>query len=255
MKMTSLTIAILLATQAAYSQNMIATQGSLKKQGSLQRMASKPNQALTQNGNSSNTSPRYYYQPDTSADNRQGKTFAVTAQLLGSTVAPTAGYGLSLAYHFTGNDLMQIEATSGIYNYNESSVFLEPLRFKLSATTIGTNYKRFFGNSFYGKFGADYRKLTLSDVSVGKVKYLPSELGNAESIAASVAIGNQWQFDYFTIGCDWFGIMAPISTIGTKSNVTGISNANDRAEIEDSWNKIATVTTYQVLRFYMGATF
>ncbi len=232
-------ISAIMISNTAFSASMNSPQGSTYKSAPTKQ---------TQTYN-------YNYNNDSSAANREGKVFGITAQLLGSTVAPTAGFGLTFAYHFTGNDLMQVELTDGVYNYSDKSVLLEPLKFKLSAQTAGANYKRFFGNSFYGKFGADYRKISLSDVAVGNFRYTPSEIGSAESLAASVAIGNQWQFDYFTIGCDWFGVMAPVATLNIKSNTENIKNANDKRDIEDAWNQIASVTSYQVLRFYMGATF
>lgn len=58
------------------------------------------------------------------------------------------------------------------------------------------------------------------------------------------------------MGCDWFGINPPVAVLKTTYN-TGSSNLNDsdRANLEKSWNNVAKVTSYQLLRFYLGASF
>lgn len=64
------------------------------------------------------------------------------------------------------------------------------------------NYKRFFGNSFYLKSGLYYKnlktKIDLDDFYESK-----DRTERLQAIGLDFRIGNQWQWDYFTIGVDW----------------------------------------------------
>lgn len=183
-----------------------------------------------------------------SEHNRMGKDYQISWQPVGFTVSPIPSSGINAAVFLDRNSLLQLEFSQGSYprllEYGE-----------VTATVIGARYKRFFGNSFYINTGANYRKIELE--SRGGLFYTSDEAsqkGLAESITAGIAIGNQWQFDNFTLGCDWIGLDAAVAKLKSDYKSTGFSSATAEEEKKD-WDEISRVATAQLLRFYIGASF
>ena len=182
---------------------------------------------------------------DSSEHRRMNKDYTLTAQLTGFAVSPVPAAGVNFGLFLDRNSMLQAEFSKGtlpIYFFN------------MNATTLGANYKRFFGNSFYGKIGMDYRSISASDIHTGYTTQ-SGTIGEAESVVANLAIGNQWQWENFTMVCDWIGVNPPIAVLKTTYNPGTNLNDSDRADLEKSWNNIAKVTRYQFLRFYLGASF
>jgi hypothetical protein len=48
--------------------------------------------------------------------------------------------------------------------------------------------------------------------------------------------------------------MAPVATIESKYDGS-LFSGDDRRHADDSWNEIAKLTSAQLLRFYLGASF
>lgn len=182
---------------------------------------------------------------DTSEANRLNKSYILAAQVAGFTVAPIPGFGAIAGYYFNRNSLIQIEYTTGTLPY---------LFFDFQADTAEINYKHFFGNSFYAKGGLAYRKLVLKNVRFLFSDETTGEIGTVESLAAGLAIGNQWQWKEFTLGCDWIGYMAPFSTIRKDYDNAG-ATGQDAKDLDDAWQKLADVGSLQFLRLYLGFSF
>jgi hypothetical protein len=183
---------------------------------------------------------------DSSEHRRLKKDYSLTAQVTGFAVSPVPAAGVNFGFFLNRNSVLQAEFSKGtlpIYFFN------------MNATTLGANYKHFFGNSFYGKIGMDYRSISASDINTGYTKK-SGTIGEAESLVANVAIGNQWQWENFTLGCDWIGINPPLAVLNTTYNTdnTDLSDS-DRDQLNRSWEGVAKVTSYQFLRFYLGASF
>lgn len=75
-------------------------------------------------------------------------------------------------------------------------------------TSIATQYKRYFGNSFYAAGEVFY--LNTREDTTGFINdiFSLSESREAQytSLGAGVRIGNQWTWKHFTLGCDWIGV-------------------------------------------------
>ena len=113
--------------------------------------------------------------------------------------------------------------------------------------SIGAHYKRFVWGRVYLKAGLDGR--TLDDK-----QELSGDVGSfsATSLAATFAVGTQWQNDHFTLGVDWYGYSIPLShryrdevTPATSSVASYI--ADDKKRVEEGWPS--------ALRLYVGVTF
>ena len=73
-------------------------------------------------------------------------------------------------------------------------------------------YRRFWGNSFNTTIGLAQRTIS-ADVDFGDfdtLEELPETSISVNSKVLNIALGNKWQWETFTIGCDWFGVSIPI---------------------------------------------
>jgi hypothetical protein len=71
---------------------------------------------------------------------------------------------------------------------------------------------------------------------------------------AGFAIGNQWQFENFLIGCDWIGLNVPVSESISKDKV--VSNYSyDITSHNSDRDRLFKNTTGSLLSFYIGASF
>jgi hypothetical protein len=190
---------------------------------------------------------------DSSEYNRLGKTFTATVQLWGAGPTSALTQGLAAGYFLDRNTILSLEVTN-----NGSNSHFQGSGYDLEATSVGLHLKRFVGNSFYLKLGIDQRQV--------KSKYnwnYSSEFSEAsevrefegQSTAASFAIGNQWQWSGFTMGCDWFGLVLPISSQITREYLSSSTKDYDRSRLKESEDQQLKNTIAQGLRFYLGASF
>jgi hypothetical protein len=196
-------------------------------------------------------SPKATTSNDSSEYHRQNKKFSIVAQPIGIYVLPTIG--ASLGYYYSDRDLIELDFTSGNADF---------LIFELHSSTITARWKRFFGNSFYANFGLTSRSMggetkvksiltTEEDVDV---KY------SVSSVGLDVGIGNRWQWEYFSLGCDWVGYFMPISKGDVDDDIPE-ARRND-PEYQESHRKtredfkdLGESPNLYLLRFYLGASF
>lgn len=185
---------------------------------------------------------------DSSEHNRINKKFTVQAEI-GFSVSPAPSAGFGAGVFLNRNNVVQIDATEGSFPLLWFSA--------MKTKTISASWKHFSGNSFYTKAGMAYRKIALHDrldSTTSNSVVFGREYGVSEVLAADLAIGNQWQWENFTLGCDWFGLMLPLTTMRSNYDSTGLSEI-DKRELDDSWKRISKVTSAQLVRFYLGASF
>lgn len=118
-------------------------------------------------------------------------------------------------------------------------------------TTANISVKRFTGNSFYYKVGLEYALIDASNkdemTPYRNYEYLGGRL------AGTLIIGNQWQFDHFSIGCDWIGVSAPLTTWTSRERVD--NSASARNELETQLDKYQKSVNVHLLHLYVGASF
>ena len=88
-------------------------------------------------------------------------------------------------------------------------------------TVYSMDVKIFTGNSFYVKPGIYYRKQTdvLSWIYNSSAdNWAANEKAEIEDIGINFRIGNQWQWDNFTLGCDWIGLSRTVSKLSETGN-------------------------------------
>ncbi len=77
-------------------------------------------------------------------------------------------------------------------------------------------YKRFLGNSFNIQPTVYYRRSSTDFVTMGTIEGAGTPNLIYEDIGIGIRIGNEWQWDNFVIGFDWFGINKTIHKINSQ---------------------------------------
>jgi len=165
-----------------------------------------------------------------SEHNRIGKKFSVVAQLFGAGPSNSGSQGLSASYFLSRNTQVLIEAMG-----NSSNVGFWGSRYEVKTNSAGVHLKHFTGNSFYLRTGIDYRTVDYkyNYNSIFGSDYYVKRSFKGNSLAAALAIGNQWQWGNFTLGCDWIGLSAPVASTVYDEKLEGNIDSYDRNKQED----------------------
>ena len=126
-----------------------------------------------------------------------------------------------------------------------------------STIQFSIRYKAFTGKTFYWRVGGKATQFTLkSPQSWGSndTGYNGPYTSTVNSYGVDFAIGNQWQFGSFMMGCDWIGIFQPMSsTASTKRHASETEekyqSANKHAKSSGKYAKP------EILQFYLGVAF
>ena len=207
---------------------------------------------------------------DSSAANQRHLKFTATATVLGfasgSVTGGDVGYFLRPDFAIMGR------YEKGALNFN----FLGVEVFDYSVKSFGVYGKKFWGNSFYTNVGLFHRSLKSSQfdsVETDTSSTSPSSTStpsnstsvtlkkarlvqNASQQDIEIAIGNQWQWDNFTLGCDWVGFAIPLSK-KIEKNIREVSTDGGPYE-EDTSKKPSTepgISGLRFLAFYLGVSF
>lgn len=187
---------------------------------------------------------------DSSEFARMEKKFSV---LYDSVISRTVGSGISLGYLVTPQAHILLEAHR-LSKKNDLLDLLSGNYDSLEGTSVGIHYKNFFGNSFFVRGGAEYRTLSFdrrysgSIFSAGSASEKSSFAGY--SLAAIIGIGNTWQWNYLTLGFDWYRMDLPLTSQITRENFI----ANDKTNMELQRNYYFKGTTGSAA-FHIGLTF
>ena len=193
-----------------------------------------------------------------STKNRANKKFTVSGEVLGIGPSGVYGQGVNLGMFLNDSSVLLVELNGGKNIVSHGFLLTWGDSVTQEGYSVGVHYKKFTGNSFYVKFGGDYRSI---DHNYTNENWLFSNGSGAtrqftgESLAAAFAFGNQWQMENFTIGCDWFGLEVPLAS--KVKNVRYDANASDfdRKDNREDIRRYVTGVGYTLLRFYLGASF
>lgn len=116
--------------------------------------------------------------------------------------------------------------------------------YKMNAVTIG--YRRFFGNSFNVMPTIYYKRNTADMYVEGNHPYVSGSNNLIyEDFGSGFRIGNEWQWQNFTMGCDWFGLNLKSVKLNHKEQSLGAIETHTPM-------KALTMT---LLSFYLGYSF
>jgi hypothetical protein len=172
--------------------------------------------------------------------------------------------GVAIGRFLTPSTLVQLELSLGETDRREG-YFTSSSQY-LKTGSVGVNLKHFVSNSFYIKGGLDYRSVSydynygsrFSVIDSAKSSYTSYDF-TGDSWAGSFSIGNQWQWESFTLGCDWFGLRVPFASNVQSESLSSRGGSSLVREIrqdrEDNQNRLLKDVAFQAVRFYLGASF
>ena len=190
-----------------------------------------------------------YVDADSSEVMREGKKGFVTVTLLG--LSPGSVSGIDAGAFLNPNLLVaaNYEISSTKFGFGGTDLLEDKEK------SVSVYAKRFWGNSFYTNLGVAYRSvkhkentISFSNTSVTVTNLSKEQSFNREDL--TFALGNQWQWKNFTLGCDWFGVSYAISQQVVTNKATDTStNQPTTADPIKKDNQI------RLLALYLGASF
>jgi hypothetical protein len=136
------------------------------------------------------------------------------------------------------------------------SLYFVGISTKVEGSAFALSFKQFFTDSFYVEGGFDYAKasgeFTISKAVLGTAEDATVDVGHYTKLSALIQIGNQWQWDSFTLGTSWIGALIPLARSEEYTDTTFFGTTpNSAKKFEDG----AKETQATVLRFYLGWSF
>jgi hypothetical protein len=209
----------------------------------------------------SHSSVRHVYESSSEA-NRMKSRFEATAHLLGVGPGYSRNHGFSFGYKLSSDSLIlaDVHLSDGYewrtYSASDGNLTLSGAS-KTRHQGLGIHYKQFNGNSFYYRIGADYMNVEYKYNHLTPSLFSSSYNSNfkGEVLYTNVSIGNQWQWDNFTLGCDWVGFTTPIYGRINDANISGSYTDYDFDSFKDDQTLYTQNSLLVLLRFYMGTSF
>lgn len=188
-----------------------------------------------------------------SSHNRRDKSFQITTQLAGIGPSLQPALGLQLGKFLRPDQLLFLEVTAGATT-SGSAYFNSGSQVK--SGSFGVHYKRYASNSFYWRSGVDLRKFEYKYFydSINGPAYDVTREFDGTSLAFNFQIGNQWQWQNFTLGCDWVGISVPVQS-DIKNDYVSSPYAYDSEDQKEDIKRAIKEPNINLVRFYIGASF
>lgn len=188
---------------------------------------------------------------DSSEHNRMNKKYQFTLMPIGFGPGYVMWSSLNFGYFLDRNSALMLS----VGNLNrQSRTCTGAMSCDISGNSISMSYKKFTGNTFYFNNTLNYRIVKYKEAeNFGNPSdYDYSFEGNALSLDFS--IGNQWQWQNFTMGCDWIGVSIPVSS-STKNETLSGDAASAHSSIDDHKGYFLESFSFRSLYFYIGASF
>lgn len=196
---------------------------------------------------------------DSSEANRIGKKFDIHYTLLGLSANYAPSQGIGVGYYIERNKQILVELRKGKgaytrYSYESYNGVYKEWSPEAQITQIGAHFKHYVGNSFYYRVGGDYSTVDYKyDLSGSHFSDTTSSYFKGTAIVGSFVIGNQWQWENFTLGCDWIGLAAPLTY--SITGVTTPATLSEKSDLENDQRLYVSGSSGILLRFYLGASF
>ncbi len=156
-----------------------------------------------------------------SETNRGNRTAYAALEAIGLTALPVSG--VRAAYCFTHDLIGEAGSATGSVSMGD---------WKYDKKILSVKAKYFFANSFYVDAGlgmeiwnTSYR--VVNDGSGADSQKLTADLSN---VGVEFHIGNQWQWDGFTLGCDWIGGFAAVSNSSSFGSAEGLNQDDKKTQ-------------------------
>jgi hypothetical protein len=168
-----------------------------------------------------------------SSEIRATKSFGVFVEPVGFTM--TSVNGLRGEYLLSESNVITLSVARGSFSLlgEGANTFSELNEFTKMLTEV--RFKRFIGNSFYAAAGLGMENWTINYYV--KKKGSDSEDVQIEStstqMGVTIHVGNQWSWDYFSVGVDWAGYFYALSSSFSAAKSEDVeSDAKEKAEVD-----------------------
>jgi hypothetical protein len=177
--------------------------------------------------------------------NRSNKHAYAAWEAIGMTMTPVSGVR---AGYFVNTD------AAAEVSYGSSTTTIGDFESKKSI--IEAKAKYFFGDTFYTDGGLTYENFDVKyTVNRSGQSFERERLnGNISNVGLNAHIGNQWQWPGFTLGCDWIGYFASLSSKSKFSSV-GNLDAADQTKQENGIKTAMGGSSLHLGRLYLGWAF
>jgi hypothetical protein len=151
-------------------------------------------------------------------------------------------------YYFVSNEGYSDEDVSwGIFYAHEKK------ETTISTHALSLEGKYFVGSTFYVGAGLQLQSQHRVQTDTYSSNLIASEESKSDvqmtTLAVGSFIGNQWEFDHWTIGADWVGAYVPLVSSATKKNTPRASGL----QIADASETPANI--WYVTQFFVGYSF
>ena len=128
--------------------------------------------------------------------------------LMAGVFIPTQGIGqtVSVGWFARPDALVDADLQLGLVN-----IGLDDSSTSLSSQSLGLRW--FLGNSFNGRIGLRHRLIEGDNTILYRIG---TEASRLRDFGLDLAIGNRWQWSWFTLGVDWLGYFAPVVHTSVK---------------------------------------
>ena len=152
-----------------------------------------------------------------SAQLRQGRTFAIHGEPIGFSGGIGNESGVIGSYYFTSNQLFELGASMPYLFDRPEGYEHDGIYRNIKKYYAALRLTNFWDNSFYTTQGIGYRSVkmklygladeTTADGGGAKKIFYEHE---RQDIGVDIAIGNRWQWRRASFGVDWLGLYIPI---------------------------------------------
>jgi hypothetical protein len=182
-----------------------------------------------------------------SASNRAGKKYIFQYETIGLEEQRIGSFGPSFGYFITPHSILSLQFLG-----SRHSKSLASMNESWNANGIGISYKIFQGNSSYLSLGLVQTSGTYKYSSTFLIP--TNEQLDFSALWGRVAFGSQWQWEHFSVGCDWVGFSYPIR--GQVTNVVTDSELEGESSfLSGERGKYAASFQATYLHLYVGAAF
>lgn len=132
----------------------------------------------------------------------------------------------------------------------------------LDSKIYGVRLRSSFGGSFYTSVGLARQTFTFAteetytNILIADEPRLWRYEAEAARTVLDLSVGNRWDYRYFSVGCDWVGVLVPLQKGKIKIQMQGVAeNIKDQQDAQSDMQKFIDDTDLQVLHLYVGTTF
>jgi hypothetical protein len=154
--------------------------------------------------------------------NREDKKF-MAVMSWGSNYSTSSG-GLTLSYFLDSDSLINLS----YFDLSDDNTVTDDYD---DGTAIELSFKQFNGNSFYFQVYGYYRSIEETDRTNSFLFSSPDGFYRLKDAGLGIKIGNQWQWDNFTIGCDWIGLGRRIAKFSEEGSTRVFSFTSERTHV------------------------